>query len=165
MGHHTAPFKNWNAITPKIIYILNFECAIMFLGSFLTGAKFQEYILNNSGFFVQGVWQKYLSKDEEPRNNGCSTCYWTQGNLILTVNSVYFVFGLLLYFIIKCDRYYYRMWQLVYHKMRQMLIYKMRPFYYKLSQSLQNALILLQIVTVLANCDVYYKIRRYNLGE
>ena len=41
----------------------------------------------------------------------------------------------------------------VYYKKRQVFCYKMR-------QLLQNATILLQSVTVITKCDVYYKLRQ-----
>ena len=39
----------------------------------------------------------------------------------------------------------------------------MRQFYYKMRQLLQNTTILLQGVTVTTKCDVYYKLRQYNI--
>ena len=50
----------------------------------------------------------------------------------------------------------------VYHKMRQVFYYKMRQFYYKMRQLSQIAAILLQNATVIAKCDVYYKMRSIN---
>ena len=41
------------------------------------------------------------------------------------------------------------------------LLQKATKAYYKMKQLLQNALILLQNVTFITNCDVYYKMRRY----
>ena len=48
------------------------------------------------------------------------------------------------------------------HKMCRVFYYKMRQFYYKMRQLLQIAAILLQNATVIAKCDVYYKMRHYN---
>ena len=39
----------------------------------------------------------------------------------------------------------------------------MRQFYYKMRHLLQNTTILLQNVTVTTKCDVYYKLRQYNI--
>ena len=47
--------------------------------------------------------------------------------------------------------------------MRQVFYYTMRQFYYKMRQLLQIATILLQNATVITKCDVYYKLRQYNL--
>ena len=55
----------------------------------------------------------------------------------------------------KCDRCYYKMWQLLYCKMRQKFIYKMcQTFYYKMQQLLQIATILLKNAAVITKCDV-----------
>ena len=49
-----------------------------------------------------------------------------------------------------------------YYKIRhQVVYYNMLQFCYKLRQLLQNALILLQNVTVISNYDVYYKMLWY----
>ena len=63
---------------------------------------------------------------------------------------------------------YYKMRQILlqnateaYYKMRQVFYYKIRQYYYKMRQLLENATILLQNETVIAKCDVYYKLRQY----
>ena len=50
-----------------------------------------------------------------------------------------------------------------YSKIPQVFSYKMRQFYYEFRQFLQNMSIFLQNATVITNCDVYYKMRRYNI--
>ena len=50
-----------------------------------------------------------------------------------------------------------------YYKMRQVFYYKMQQFYYKIQQLLPIATILLQNATAITKCDVYYKLRQYNL--
>ena len=116
--------------------------------------KFQAKIPSRSGVCVQGEWQKYtppsppLSKDEGLKNIGHSMSI---RNLIFGVNSVtvsYLIcYDSLLqnatdvitkcdsYFITKCDR-----------------------------RFLQNAsCLLLQNATLITKCDVYHKLRQYNV--
>ena len=45
--------------------------------------------------------------------------------------------------------------------MRQIFYYKMRQFYYKMQDLLQNVAISLQNATVIARCDVCYKMCHY----
>ena len=54
--------------------------------------------------------------------------YETQGDLILGANSGC-DFCSLWHFIKKCDKYYYKMWQLVYYNMRQKFIEKCVSFF------------------------------------
>ena len=69
-----------------------------------------------------------------------------------------FIFGSLQHFNTRDrsrDRYYY--------KMRQKLNTKASGFLLQIAKVLlQNAWILLQNVTFITNCNVYYKMRRYN---
>ena len=51
----------------------------------------------------------------------------------------------------------------VYYKMRQFFYYKMLQFYYKMRQLVQIATTLLQNVTVITKCDLYYKLRPYKI--
>ena len=118
--------------------------------------KFHTKISSPSGVCVQREWQKCtppspsLSKDEGLRNIGHSMSI---RNLIFDLSSVT-VPGLIRYdsllqnatdVITKCDSY----------------------FITKRNRSLlQNASgFLLQNATVITKCDVYYKLRQYNVGQ
>ena len=49
--------------------------------------------------------------------------------------------------------------------MRQVFYYKMQQFYYKMQHLLRNVSISLQNAILITKCDVYYKIRRYNVSS
>ena len=50
----------------------------------------------------------------------------------------------------------------VYYIMRTVFYYKIPQFYFNLRQLLQSASILLENVTVITNCNVYYKMHQYS---
>ena len=123
-------------------------------------------------------WNYYLGratevhlpfKDEGPRDirHDMSMVQDTRKSNLWAYSASDFIFGSLLYFITKCNRYYLknaaalllRNATKAYYKMCQVICYKIWSFYYR--QLLQNALVLLQNATVITNCNVYYKIHQY----
>ena len=89
---------------------------------------------------------KFPSMDEGPTEIGHSMTV----AVILRINNGWdFISGSLWYFIIKCDSYFITKWD-------KYLLQSASGFL------LQNASILLHNETVFTNCDVYYKMRRYN---
>ena len=73
-----------------------------------------------------------------------------------------FIFDSLWHFITKCDRYYYKMWQLFYYKTRKnfttkcdrFFIIKRDNFIKKIRQFITNC------DDFITKCDIYYKIQR-----
>ena len=94
-----------------------------------------------------------LSKDEGLRDIGH---IMSIGNLILGVSSV------VVSYLIRYDSLLQNATE-VHYKIRQAFYYKMRQLYYKMRHLLQIATILLENTTVIAKCDIYYKLREYIL--
>ena len=118
--------------------------------------KFQAKIPSRSGVCVKREWQKYttpspaLSKDEKDERLRGIGHNISMGNLVMGFYSVTVTWFIKT--VTKCDRYYYKMWQLIYYKTWQKFITKCE-FYYKMRQSLQVATILLQNATFITNYD------------